>query len=1697
MLANDSYVLDLTAFIDIIENKPSKTVLDYGIKIVSTSEIMVYYEVSPSCNCNPDIFALKGSNALGNSFITPYQSFNNSWSGYYAGFNIVASEDDTEVSIVLTQDSEGIIAGEEFSVNLDKGQTYSIKVSNNVGSESLSGTTINSNKNISVTIHEDSLSGPYGGCGDLVGDQLIPIELLGHEYIAIKGYLYGPDKVYVTAQNNNTSVQVDGVQFTTLDALETVEITLSNSSVYIYTSEPTYVLHMSGFGCEVGQAILPPLDCTGSYDVSVVRSTSEFFALNILAPAGSENDFYIEGSILTIDANDFNYVPGSNQNWIYAQLDFTDLINVNDVIRVLNSDSRFHMGLIHGGSTSGCRYGYFSDFAEFDSSFTAQNPSCEGDSIEFQGPFIQDAIYSWNGPDGFTSDIQNPVIENITLANQGEYSLEIIVNEVCTSTSSMEIEIIPAPSITDPISDYQLCDNDGDGSETFDLTSKYDEIVNTLTDITLNYYNTEADANADTNTIATPDSYNSEGAETIWISAINLDGCSTVGSFNLVIDTVPLFTEVPLFQICDDNSPDGFAVFDLDSQNNDIATVGGIFNPDLTVTYHLTQADAEAGTIPSLTSPYTNIINPEFIWARVEDDIAGCYGTFVIEINVISLIAGTPTPLIECDQTPNDGIAEFNITEADTDIINGQAGDFVVTYHETLAQAEAGTEALVSPYTNIIPNTQTIFARLEEDVLGCYDVTQLVLQVDSAPSITDPISDYQLCDNDGDGSQTFDLTSKYDEIVNTLTDITLTYYNTEADANAENNTIATPDSYNSEGAETIWISALNLEGCTTVGSFNLVIDTAPLFTEVPLFQICDDTSPDGFTEFDLDSLYPTIVAGAPNLTVNYYLTELDAEAGIVSPLSSPYTNTINPELIWARVEDNITECFGIFVIELNVISLIAGAPKPLIECDQTPNDGIADFNLIEADIEIINGQTNNFVTYHETLAQAEAGTDALVSPYTNTVPNTQTIFARLEEDVLGCYDVTQLVLQVDPAPSITDPISDYQLCDNDGDGSETFDLTSKYDEIANTEVDITITYYNTEADANADTNAIATPSTYISSGTETIWVRAINTEGCISVVFFNLIIDTAPLFTEVPLFQICDDSTFDGFTEFDLDSLYPTIVAGASNLTVSYYLTEEDAEGGTGSPLVSPYTNTINPELIWARVEDDITGCYGTFVIELKVISPIAGTPTPLIECDQTPNDGIADFNLTQADIDIINGQTNNFVTYHETLVQAEAGTDALVSPYTNTVPNIQTIFARLEEDVLGCYDVTQLVLQVDPAPSITDPISDYQLCDNDGDGSEIFDLTSKYDEIVNTEVDITLTYYNTEVDANTENNAIATPFAYINSGLETIWVRLSNSFTQCYTIGSFQIETIFCPLPDATVSINNDLYACRNRDLIVEYRVNNIEGTAIIPAFTPISFYLDEILVTQTQTLNDIPINGSETNSIEINLPPNTPNLFEILIRVDDLGFSEGIIEELNELNNEYSLIIEFGSIPPILPLSNLIECDEGNESSNFNLTQQNNSISTNINDIITFYISEEDANLNENEITDVGNYQNTSNPQAIFIRFENEICFTISSFEIEIENCTPFIPEGFSPNNDNINDFFEIDHLLNVYLDFELKIFSRFGNLIYKGTHKDGFWDGISNEGITFKHQLVPTGVYFYVLHLNDPQYPNQFIGNVYINY
>ena len=92
LAANSSKSIDLTPFIDLIEDKPVNQVLNFGLFISSTAKITAYYEVDNPIN--PEIFALKGKNALGTEFFTPFQNFTNNGQGY-SSFEIVATENNT------------------------------------------------------------------------------------------------------------------------------------------------------------------------------------------------------------------------------------------------------------------------------------------------------------------------------------------------------------------------------------------------------------------------------------------------------------------------------------------------------------------------------------------------------------------------------------------------------------------------------------------------------------------------------------------------------------------------------------------------------------------------------------------------------------------------------------------------------------------------------------------------------------------------------------------------------------------------------------------------------------------------------------------------------------------------------------------------------------------------------------------------------------------------------------------------------------------------------------------------------------------------------------------------------------------------------------------------------------------------------------------------------------------------------------------------------------------------------------------------------------------------------------------------------------------------------------------------------------------------------------------------------------------
>ena len=103
-----------------------------------------------------------------------------------------------------------------------------------------------------------------------------------------------------------------------------------------------------------------------------------------------------------------------------------------------------------------------------------------------------------------------------------------------------------------------------------------------------------------------------------------------------------------------------------------------------------------------------------------------------------------------------------------------------------------------------------------------------------------------------------------------------------------------------------------------------------------------------------------------------------------------------------------------------------------------------------------------------------------------------------------------------------------------------------------------------------------------------------------------------------------------------------------------------------------------------------------------------------------------------------------------------------------------------------------------------------------------------------------------------------------------------------------------------------------------------------------------------------------------------------------------------------------------------------------------------------------------------------------------------------VDLTNCDEdqlIIPDAFSPNNDTVNDVFELQNIEFIFPNYEIEIYNRYGRLVFKGDIETGFWDGKANRsGVVSANEILPTGVYFYVINFNhSDKAPRQ--GQVYL--
>jgi gliding motility-associated-like protein len=102
-----------------------------------------------------------------------------------------------------------------------------------------------------------------------------------------------------------------------------------------------------------------------------------------------------------------------------------------------------------------------------------------------------------------------------------------------------------------------------------------------------------------------------------------------------------------------------------------------------------------------------------------------------------------------------------------------------------------------------------------------------------------------------------------------------------------------------------------------------------------------------------------------------------------------------------------------------------------------------------------------------------------------------------------------------------------------------------------------------------------------------------------------------------------------------------------------------------------------------------------------------------------------------------------------------------------------------------------------------------------------------------------------------------------------------------------------------------------------------------------------------------------------------------------------------------------------------------------------------------------------------------------------------TSATITIAITQSEVFIPEGFSPNGDGSNDFFIIKGADSFVVS--LKVFNRWGNMVYESKHYKNDWDGFSNAGLILGTKL-PDGTYYYIIDFNNGE--KEKIGYITIN-
>jgi len=290
----------------------SDNIQNVGIHVVAGAEVTIY-----GLNRVPfttDAYLALPVDILGTQYIN--LGYGNVNIVNATQFGIVATQDNTQVTITPTAVAGPRAAGVPYTIVMNQGQTYQLRNVVNLGD--LTGSIISSTKPIGVYGGHQCANipnGNYVAC-DYIVEQLPSTDTWGRAFVTVPlvTRLKG-DTFRILASEDNTQVTVNGASAGTIQRAQFLQLSLTAPST-ITSTKPVLVAQYSnstsydGVTSDPFEMLIPPFEqFLNSYTVTTPASGFLINYINISLPTSATGSFRLDGA--PVPAGSFTAIPGS------------------------------------------------------------------------------------------------------------------------------------------------------------------------------------------------------------------------------------------------------------------------------------------------------------------------------------------------------------------------------------------------------------------------------------------------------------------------------------------------------------------------------------------------------------------------------------------------------------------------------------------------------------------------------------------------------------------------------------------------------------------------------------------------------------------------------------------------------------------------------------------------------------------------------------------------------------------------------------------------------------------------------------------------------------------------------------------------------------------------------------------------------------------------------------------------------------------------------------------------------------------------------------------------------------------------------------------------------------------------------------------------------------------------------------------